>query len=70
MVLGGARTLVLGIVLLRALDLHVVARRSTVLDAITDVDVGVDVLVDIVRQGLIDLLVDIVVAASIAWWMR
>ena len=39
----------LGIVLLLVLDIYVVTRRCAVLDAIADVDVGVDVLADVVR---------------------
>jgi hypothetical protein len=38
---------VLGIVLLPALDLHFMMRGPAVLDAVTDVDVGVDVLTEV-----------------------
>ena len=56
----------LGVILLLALDLYVVTRGSAVLDAIMDVNVGVDVLVDVVRQRLIDLLVGVAMATSTA----
>ena len=39
----------LGVVLLLVLNLHVMKHRSVVLDAVVDVDVGIDVLADVVR---------------------
>lgn len=66
----GAESPVLGVVLLPALDLRIMARGPCVLDAIMDVDVGVDALANVMRQGLINLLVDITVVASAAWWAR
>ena len=70
MVLGGAERSVLGVTLLVALDLCIGTCKSIVLNAITDIDVGVDVLMYVVWQRLIDLLVDIAVATSTARWMR
>jgi hypothetical protein len=67
---GCAESPVLGVILLPVLDLCVVTPGSTILDAVTDVDVGVDVLTDVIWQRLIDLLVGITVAASIAWLTR
>jgi hypothetical protein len=63
---GCAKSPVLGVVLLPVLDLCVVTPKSAILDAVTDVDVGVDVLADVIWQRLIDLLVGVTVAASIA----
>jgi hypothetical protein len=61
---------VLGVVLLPVLDLCVVTPKTTILDAVTNVDVGVDVLADVIWQRLIDLLVGVTVAASITWLTR
>ena len=68
--LGSTRRSVLGVVLLLALDLRIMTRRSVVLDAIADVDVGVDVLTDVIQQGLIDHLVDVAVVALASLWVR
>jgi hypothetical protein len=38
---------VLGVVLLSALDLHFMTRGPAVLDAVADIDVGVDVLTEV-----------------------
>jgi hypothetical protein len=61
---------VLVIVLLPVLDLRVVMPGSAILDAVIDVDVGIDVLTDVIWQRLIDLLVGVTVVASTAWLMR
>jgi hypothetical protein len=44
---GGAWSLVLSVVLLSALDLHFMTRGPAVLDAVTYIDVGVDVLTEV-----------------------
>ena len=53
-----------------ALDLCVGRCRSTILNAIMDIDDGVDVLTYVVWQRLIDLLVDVAVATSTVRWTR
>ena len=56
----------LGVILLPMLDLHVVMHGSTIIDAVMSIDVGIDVLAGVMRQGLIDLLVDVAVVALTA----
>ena len=60
----------LGVILVLEFHLRIVARSLAVLDAIMDVDVGVDVFTNIIRQGFIHLLVGTVVAALSALWTR
>ena len=60
----------LGVILVLEFHLRIVARSLAVLDAIMDVDVGVDVFTNIIRQGLILLLVGTAIIALIAWWTR
>jgi hypothetical protein len=60
----------LGIELAPTFHLRVVACSPAILDAITDINVGVDVFANIIRQGLIHLLVGAAVAASATRWTR
>jgi hypothetical protein len=60
----------LGVVLALAFHLRVVAHGLAVLDAITDVEAGVDAFASVIRRGLIHLLVGAAVATSAARWMR
>ena len=50
--------------------LCVIARGPTVLDAIVGIDVGIDVFANLIRQGLIYLLVGTTVATSATLWTR
>jgi hypothetical protein len=60
----------LGVILAPVFHLRVVAHGLVVLDAIADVEAGVDAFASIIRRGLIHLLVGVAVAASAAQWTR
>ena len=47
------------IILLSALEFYLMSLGTTVLDAIADIEIGVDVVMGITAQGLINLLVGI-----------
>jgi hypothetical protein len=59
-----------GVVLLPMFHLRVVAHGLAILNAVTDVDVGVDAFTNVIRQGLIHLLVGVAVATLAARWTR
>ena len=57
----------LGVILLPALNFHVVACRSAVRDAVAYIDVGIDVLANVMQQGLVNLLVGVAVVVLVSW---
>ena len=65
---GCARYAVLGIVLLSMLNFYIMTHILDVLDVVTDVDVDVDALTNIVWWELINLLVAVITSA--ARWAR
>lgn len=60
----------LGVILLPMLDFYVMMCRSSILYVVKDIDIGIDVLTDVIQQGLIDHLVDVAVVALASLWVR
>ena len=56
----------LGIILQPPLNLRIMTHGSVVLDAITDVDLGIDLLTNVAWKRLVNLLVGISVASMVA----
>ena len=64
----GSKSLIFGVELLATLHLCFVVCGPTVFDAAADIYVGIDVVMKVTREGLIDLLVAVVAPTSLGAW--
>ena len=64
----GSKSLMFGIELLATFHLRFVACRPIVFNAAVDICAGIDVVVKVVREGLINLLVAVATATSLGAW--